>query len=264
MAEEQNQLSEHEQAMVDKIDQNEKRVQESMKPDSEIEALENTGNEDEGEQTLYAGKYKTIEDMEKAYKELESKLGAPKDTPEDTPKETPQETPPSEDEAKDVVESKGLDFSELNVEFADKGELSQETYEKLAESGIPKATVDAYIAGQQALVEQNVAKIQASIGGEGEFNSMMEWAVDSLSETEKNAFNKAVNDESGAEFAVQGLYARYKAQAEPTLLKGNTNAPSVGAYQSKAEMTADMHSPQYKKDPAFRAMVMRKIAKSNF
>jgi len=113
-------------------------------------------------------------------------------------------------------------------------------------------------------VEQNVARIQASIGGEGEFNSMMEWAAEGLSDSEKNAFNKAVNDEEGAEFAVQGLYARYKAQAEPTLLKGNTNAPSVGAYQSKAEMTADMHSQQYKKDPAFRAMVMRKIAKSNF
>lgn len=252
------QLSEHEQAMVNKIDENEKKTQESMKPDAEIEAQAT----EEEKQELYAGKYKTIEDMEKAYKELESKLG--KNTSDDDDNQTQETAPQSEAEAKDVVESKGLDFAELNAEFADKGELSTDTYDRLEKAGIPKSTVDAYIAGQQALVEQNVAKIQASIGGEGEFNSMMEWAVDGLSDSEKDAFNTAVSNEAGAEFAVQGLYARYKAQAGPNLLKGNTNAPSVGAYQSKAEMTADMHSPQYKKDPAFRAMVMKKISKSNF
>lgn len=259
--EEQVNLSEHEQAMVDKVEANERKTQESMKPDAEIAPQ---APADEG-QELYAGKYKSVEEMEKAYKELESKLGN-KEEPkvEEEAKPNIEDTPQSEAEAKDVVESKGLDFSELNTEFADKGELSQETYERLEKSGIPKSTVDAYIAGQQALVEQNVAKIQNSIGGEAEFNSMMEWAAESLNETEKNAFNSAVNNEAGAEFAVQGLYARYKAQAGPNLIKGNTNAPSVGGYQSKAEMTADMHSPQYKKDPAFRATVARKIAKSNF
>lgn len=34
-------------------------------------------------------------------------------------------------------------------------------------------------------------------------------------------------------------------------------------YQSKAQMTADMKDPRYKKDPAFRKQVEEKIGRSN-
>lgn len=255
----QEQISNHEQEMIAKAEE------------AEAKSLEKDGNQFENgveEEPLLAGKYKTPEDLEKAYKELEAKLGKQdeKPTEEDTKetKDTETEAPANEEEAKELAESKGLDFSELNAEYADNGELSQETYKRLADAGIDEATVNAYIQGQEALAQQNVTKLQNSIGGEENFNSMVEWAADNLSEAEKNSFNKMVSDEASAEFAIKGLYARYQAEAEPRLLDGNSPATGNSGYQSQREMTRDMADPRYRVDPAFRKMVEQKIARSKF
>lgn len=233
---------------------------------AEEKALEKDSDQFEGlkeEEQLYAGKYKSPEDLEKAYKELESKLG--QQTKEDTKEEPAAEpTIETQEEAKDLVETKGLDFTELNSEYAENGKLSDETYKKLADAGITKETADAYIAGQEALAQQNVAKLYNSVGGEEQFNAMVEWAAENLSEAEKNSFNKLVTSQDTAEFAVQGLYARYKTQAEPKLLDGNPTATSNGGYQSSREMMVDMSNPKYRTDPAYRKMVEMKVARSKF
>lgn len=234
--------SEHEAAMVAKADK------------AEAAAVENTdefGNMEE-EAPLYAGKYKSPEDLEKAYKELESKLGK-KDT----------EEPKTTEEAKTIVEQKGLNFDELNQEFAEKGVLSKETYSKLEKAGITKNTVDSYIAGQQALVEQQIQGLYTITEGEGNYNKMVEWARENLDESEKQGFNQMVNNEASAKFAIKGLYARYKAEAEPNLLRG-TGAPASSGYQSKREMMEDMASHKYKVDPFFRKQVQDRVARSSF
>ena len=258
-------LSPHEQAMVDKVDANEKATQESMKPDAEIEP----SVEESSEETLYAGKYKSIEEMEKAYKELESKLGANNDNadePQNKEPETEQgnEVTNSQDEAKEVLQEKGLDYSSLETEFNENGSLSEDTYQSLSDKGIPKEMVDAYIAGQQAIAEQTAAKLMSAAGGEQGYNEMISWASENLSETEISAFNSSLSNDAQAEFAIQGLYARFKSQQAPQLVKGQANASSTAGYASKAEMSADMSNPRYRTDAAFRANVARKIAKSNF
>lgn len=257
-------LSEHEAAMVAKVDENEQKTQESMKPDSDIEPSVEENKQEE----LYAGKYKSVEEMEKAYKELESKLGNNDDnqvqeTKEDKEAETSE--PQTTDEAKEIAEAKGIDYAKLETEFNDNGSLSEETYQSLADKGIPKEMVDSYIAGQQAIVTQAQVKLQAIAGGEEGYNQMISWASENLSEAEKSAFNGSLGNEAQAEFAIKGLYAQYKATLGPSLVKPGESAPQgTRGYQSKAEMTADMHNPRYKTDPAFRAMVSRKIAQANF
>jgi hypothetical protein len=248
--EEQNQeLSSYEQEMIAKA--------EGADGDA---LLKDSGEFSEEKQSLLAGKYKTAEDLERAYKALESKLGAPKEEVADIP------VPTNEAEAKEVVEAKGVDFEALNYEFAEQGELSKATYDKLAKAGIPETAVNAYIAGQQALVEQNITKLQSLAGGEKSYQEMINWASESLSPIEKEGFNQALSTEAGSQFAIQGLYARYRAEAgAPNLIRGNSSTPnSSGGYESSRQMMVDMASPQYKVDPAFRQMVQNKVARSKF
>ena len=163
-----------------------------------------------------------------------------------------------------AFKEKGLDYSSLETEFNENGSLSEETYVSLAEKGIPKEMVDAYIAGQQAIAEQTAGKLMAVAGGEQGYQDMIAWASENLSQAEQDEFNSSLGNDAQAEFAIQGLYARYKSNATPQLVKGQASPTATSGYASKQEMSADMSNPRYKSDPAFRANVARKIAKSNF
>jgi hypothetical protein len=103
-------------------------------------------------------------------------------------------------------------------------------------------------------------------GGEEQFNDMLAWANENLTPGEQKAYNDAVLSEGSAEFAIQGLYARYRqAAGAPNFVNTqNTPASTNGAYQSQREMMVDMANPKYHKDPAFRKMVQQKVARSKF
>lgn len=239
------QLSEHDQQMVDKVDQN----------DASVEGLNKTD-----EEVMLAGKYKSVEELEKAYQSLESKLGEGK---EEEPEES-SEPAPSVDEAKEVAEGAGIDYTSVEDEYQESGSLSEDTYAMLGDKGIPKSMVDAYIAGQEALQSETLGNIYGEVGGEQEYNDMIGWAQDNLEESQIKAFNSSLSSPDQASFAIKGLHSLYKADQPPTLVKGSTTQARSGGYQSKQEMTRDMSSPQYKRDPAFRADVQRRVVLSNF
>ena len=239
-------LSEHEQAMVDVAEGNEAKTQEALKTDEEI---------------LLAGKYKSVEELEKAYGELETKLGTPEE-----PTEEKAEEVNTTDEAKEAVEAKGLDFDNIYNEFVDKGELTTETYDSLEKSGLSREVVDNYIKGQEAIQQQSINQLQAEVGGEQTYQDMLHWAASSLTESEQSAFNSTLNDESSARFSIQGLYARYKA-ANPSLIGGDRTSGtgmSSGGFTTKSEMMKAMGSKEYKVDSTYRADVQRKVALSSF
>jgi len=259
-------LSQHEQAMVDKMDANTNQTQQELQSDADRRGVADDAPLPSDEVKLYAGKYKSVEDMEQAYKELEGKLGSNDgETKEASTEAEEGDTVSTEAEAKELAESKGIDFTELNQEFANNGVLSEDTYASLAGKGIDKATVDNYIAGQEAIVSQNLSKMQSLAGGEQGYQDMISWAGETLSDGDKEAFNSSLQNEGQAEFAIQGLYARFQATLGPSLVKASSNSTtSSQGYQSSQEMTKDMHDVRYKKDPAFRAQVQNKIAKSNW
>jgi len=135
-------LSEHDQAMVDVVDKSNESLKETLQTDIDNANTIGTEPEIEEGEKLLAGKYKNVEELEKAYTELQSKLGkADAPSEEDT-------APVDTNEAENAVEAAGLDFASLESEYDTQGELSEDSFKKLEQAGIPRSAVDQYIAGQ--------------------------------------------------------------------------------------------------------------------
>lgn len=221
-------------------------------------------------------KFKSVEDMAKAYGELEKKQSTktPLTTDDESGEDevaddsTVDEESNTADEAKEAVEKAGLNFDDLSSRYWEKGELDKSDYEALEKSGIPKGIVDQYIAGQEALLSATRTQVFNAVGGEDTYNEMTTWAGENLEATEVNAYNAAVNsgDMNTAMMAVKGLKARYAAAEgyEPsTQVKGTAKTGSGAAYRSIAELEADMGNPKYKTDAAFRRDVEQKLSRSD-
>lgn len=201
-------------------------------------------------------KFSNAEELAKAYGELEKKFSKPADKP---------------------VENKDLkiDNSEeaktnptlepFYNEYTEQGALTDESYNKLNEMGIPKDVVDAYISGQEALSSQHNEAIVATVGGQEQYNNMVEWASKNLAKGEIQAFNDAVDGGTleQAQLAIAGVNSRFQANTrEPNLFSGQKSESNVG-YESVAQMLADINNPKYKVDTAFRKSVEAKVKQSN-
>lgn len=219
-----------------------------------------------------------VEEMAKSYTELESKAGKPAVEPPKTPELNADGTPkvpelnadgtPKVPDAASELASKGLDLADFSAEFGKTGALAPESYDKLEKAGYPKAIVDQYIAGQQALAANYQNEVKSAAGGVEQFDEVATWAAENLTEAEKLAYNAAVDsgDVAKAKLAVAGITQRFQAvrPTEGKLLAGGNGPSSSGdAYESLAQMQADMAKPEYKADPAFRKKVADKIGRSN-
>jgi hypothetical protein len=248
----------HAQAMIDKVDS-------ANAVPSGDGATPPTDAPTEDRPQWLPEKFKSPEDMAKAYAELESKLGKPAE-----PK-APEATPPGDqttDQVDQDLQSKGLNLADFNAEFAEKGELSPESYDALEKAGYPRNYVDQFIDGQRARAALYESEVKAAAGGSESFNEMVEWARANLSPAEINAYNAAIDsgDQAKAKLAVSGVYQKFSSArpSEPSLFKGQTaSAVSSDVYESIAQMQKDMASSEYKSDPAFRSKVQAKLARSN-
>ena len=196
-------------------------------------------------------KFKSPEDMARAYSELERKLGGKQEGEQETtaPKVHP-----------DAIKS----YSE---EYLRDGKLSDKSYAELAALGVDRSLVDAYVAGQQALVERQAESIYATVGGKEAYSRMVGWAGENLSQDEIAAFNEVVQsgDLRKINLAVSGINSRMKASTnEPSLVVGKSaNKAQSGAFRSTAEIVAAMSDPRYKTDPAYRADIENRLSISN-
>jgi hypothetical protein len=226
-------------------------------------------------------KFKSPEDLAKAYEELEKKLGSKtKDEPTEDNEETndgeeQDEDAPAADRAAaqkaadDAAKKAGLDLTELSKSYWETGSLSEDQFKSLEKAGYPRDLVNQFIAGQEAVLNQRAQAVYQSVGGQEEYNAMIQWAGENLSPKEIAAFNRTVNgdDTDAISLAVRGLKAQYAGQVgfEPsTTVRGQT-APKTApvAYRSLAEMQKDMSDPRYQNDPAFRKEVEQKLARSD-
>jgi hypothetical protein len=265
----------------------------ALSPENEemLAALASDGDEKPAE--LLAGKYKSVEDLEKAYKELQTKLSRGQSTaPEaedDNAAEDDDETDSSDDEtdkpagdAREIygdliggkLDEAGIDFQEMNVRWQQSGTLESEDYDQLAEAGFNRDMVDAYLSGLQykaaqdtALSVKEVASIKESLGGEAEYSKMIQWAGDNLSPEEVEGFNQIINTQpmAAVKMAVTGLYARYTAVEgrEPKLIGGRASKGSSDKFESTAQLVEAMSDPRYSKDPAYQRKVQEKLGRSS-
>lgn len=199
-------------------------------------------------------KFKSPEDLAKAYSELEKRFS----TPAEKPKTIPQA---------EAAPQGALNFDEFSKEYSENGTLSEESIAKLSANGIPENVVRNYLDGLNAITEKQTQQIYSIAGGEEKYNSMLEWASESLEENEIEAFNSIMEQGNPAamQMAVRGLQARFsQSSGSPAkLIQGDTIGPSGGAFRSVAELTAAMKDPRYHKDPAYRRDVENRLKNSN-
>jgi hypothetical protein len=226
-------------------------------------------NEDAG---LIAGKFKSQDDLIKAYNELQSKLG--KDSPdeeEEPVEEQPEATEevPVEETPPEVAETVTY-MNDLGRQFEEKGELSAEDVEKLG-SMDPKQLVQAYLAyntqaKSASLQQTQVDSIMEIAGGAEQYADMITWAGQNLPESDVADFNAvtATNNAAAIKFAVQSLTSRYRGDVgyEAPLVTGKAPSKSAQGFRSHAELSRAIADPRYQNDPAYRSDVEARLARS--
>jgi len=219
----------------------------------------------------YAGKFKSAEDLENAYKELEKKLGQKEDSPTET-------TDQPEAEAQTSEESTPLDDTVQFIRdasdeyFSNENQLKPETVQKLKEMP-SEQLIDAYLQMQKdlapepgALSDADASAIMTAAGGEQAYNETLAWAADNLSPDEVAAYDNVINsgNKDAIFFAVNSLTQRYKDAVgfEGARVSGKSIRSSVQGYRSQAELARAISDPRYRNDPGYRLDVQEKLAAS--
>jgi|TARA_R110002073_G_scaffold278917_1_gene442683 hypothetical protein len=204
-------------------------------------------------------KFDNPEDMAKAYKELQKKMSEPKADKKAAKKSV--EEPAGAEVTTGAIES-------ARNEFSESGELSDSTFDALEAAGLPRAFVEQYINGQEAMSIQQASSIQESIGGAGNYEAMAEWASENMADGDLDAFNAIVEGPSveQARITVKGMYAQFQAAGGkgPALVQGSTSGDSgVKPFGSTAQVTEAMRDPRYASDPAYRENVEKRMSVSS-
>lgn len=199
-------------------------------------------------------KFSDAQELAKAYSELEKKFSS---------------NEPSKEEEQKLVETNQQTENTLEPfyqEYSEKGELSEKSYADLAKLGLDKNIVDGYIAGQKAIADNEVKMVHDTVGGEENYSKMVEWAKTNLSDNELEAFNSTLDTGTidQVRFAVQAIASRagISGEAKSEMIQGETET-IPDAFESVAQVTEAMNDPRYDKDPAYRASVEKKIARSS-
>jgi hypothetical protein len=229
----------------------------------ELDSLEVGERLAEQEQQLLAGKYKSAEELERGYLELQKRLSG-KEEPE------PQEAEP-EVEEEQPEENEEVDLYDTIMESYRTGEWDPELVSKV-EGMNPVDVANMFLekgGSQQApqATSSDIEQIQEAVGGPDEYQNMIQWAGQNLSEQEVAMYDAVMDrgDPLAMFFAAQALNARYQDSVgyDGEMLTGNAPRNAGDAFRSQAELVAAMSDPRYDKDPAYRADVADKLERSN-
>jgi hypothetical protein len=213
----------------------------------------------QGEQQLLAGKFKDTQALEQAYVELQKKLGnQSSEEAEDTSSQEESSTSLLDDlweqaQADDYNEDTLSQLSKADPNDIAKMYLD---YRSKAEADKPQVSMTAEYADS----------LKSSVGGEQQYNEMLGWAGQNLTDKEIEAYDSVMEngDPSAAYWAVQALSLRYKDAngVEGNLVQGKP--PGQGdTFRSQAEVVQAMSDPRYDKDPAYRRDLMRRLENSD-
>ena len=218
----------------------------------------------EQEQQLLAGKYQSAEELERGYLELQKRLSSPAE-------EEPQVEEAPEAEEEEEIEVDG-DLFDAIMESYRTGEWDDNLVEEVGKMD-PIDVANMFLAKQgeaqqtEVATEEDVTQIQDSVGGVDEYQNMLQWAGQNLSEQEINLYDAAMDrgDPLTMFFAAQALNSRYQDAVgyDGEMLTGSAPRNTSNAFRSQAELIAAMSDPRYDKDPAYRQDIADKLAVSN-
>lgn len=222
----------------------------------------------------YAGKFKSAEDLEKAYKELEKKLGQKDETTQEEGAESEADSgAESEEQSTDDVSETAKFLQDASDEYwTNSNQLKPDTIQKLKE--LPsEQLIDAYLEiqknspiQQQQLSDVDANAIMASVGGPDAYNETLAWAADNLKPEEVAAYDNVVNsgNKDAIFFAVQALKQRYQDAVgfEGKRVSGKSVKNTVKGFRSQAELARAISDPRYRDDPAYRIDIEQRLAAS--
>ncbi len=231
--------------------------QDSLKVGEQMEAEQNP---------LYAGKYKDPKDLEKAYNELQKKLGE-KSEPVSEEQESNNEPPKQESKPSDNLLDQLWEQGNNNT-------LTPETFDKLSKMNpvdVAKLAMQqrqAFEQGSQREFSDNdVQQIHGLVGGQENYNNMMSWANQNVPEQEINMYDAVMElgNPLAAYFAVQSLALKYQDAAgrDGQMVTGKAPKQQGDVFNSQQEMVEAMNDPKYHNDPAYRDAIMEKLSRSN-
>ena len=210
---------------------------------------------------LLAGKFKDAEELEKAYIELQSKLG--KDGEETSEVEATDEVKDEEPDSSDILERLWDQAKSEN--------LQESTIEELSKMD-PKALAQMHLEyrannNQDTITDQQVTQLKEIAGGEKDYESMMGWAQNSLNKEEIDMYDTVMErgDPLSCFFAVQAMKYRYDDESgtEGRMLTGKAASNEGSKFKSQAQVIEAMNDPRYEKDPAYRKEVADKLERSD-
>lgn len=240
--------------------------------EAEQEALEvgEQMEKDAGNAKL-AGKFDSPEQLEKAYMELQSKLGSNESSSQQPPADEPQEETEAEEEPEQEFDTSFLD--ELYEQA--QGEPSQETIEKLEKMDASQLA-DMYVQYRQQVesnqttsrdfTEEQTNALYGIVGGKEQYGQLTSWASQNLSQQEVDMFDAVMEtgDPNAAFWAIRSLAMQY-ADAngyEGKRISGKSSASGGAQFRSQAELVQAMSDPRYDSDDAYRADVMARLERS--
>jgi len=176
------------------------------------------------DQPLLAGKFKDQQSLEKAYIELQKKLGEPRDEVQTTEDEGEPAEQESEEEVTEETDEDQLTEAQANQLFEMVGgEKAYKSMISWAGQNLSKEEIQMY----DAVMESGKA-------------SSIYFAVQALS--------AKYNDATGS---------------DGQLLTGKGTANQSQGFRSQQELVAAMSDPRYDRDPAYRQEVMQKLENSD-
>ena len=224
----------------------------------------------EQQEQLLAGKYKDAQELEKAYVELQKKLGEgqEKEVAEEQPEEKPK-----------LSEGASLITDATDEYFKNGNKLSDDTMQKFA-SMSSQDLIKAYLEVQAdpqyqaastetapAITDSEINQIKNSAGGEQAYANIINWSKSNLDKSAISAFDQVVETGSieAIKLAVSGLKAEYDAAngVEGRMVTGKAPSKSGDVFRSQQELVAAMNDPRYDRDPAYRQDIIEKLDRSD-
>lgn len=243
---------------------------------------------EQNKDTLFANKYKTVEELKKGianigstlpeyviegmsdkaleqhYLELQKNFTKAKQE-EKKHKYSIDETPKIEEPSKIADDIKNTDvYAKAKAEFEEKGGLSNSTYEALEKMNIPSEVIDGYLDSIAIKQQEFTNRVYDIAGGKEQFDAMKQWAEDGGIPREQIDAISKMTDYNMILIALEGVKAKYSASnKQPVRILGGDTSNSSG-YKSREEYFRDVADKRYGSNRAYTEAVEKKFSSSKF
>ena len=237
--------------------------------EEEMDSLKVGESMQEAQDQRLAGKYENAQELEKAYIELEKKLGEKNASEASTNTEEKSEEKTEEKQELDesvTVLSKLWDEREEGFSDTTLEELAKTNPGELAKEYLNYRVKQTQQESATALTDSDITELKGLIGGEKEYDQLVSWAEVNLPKEEQARYDTIMErgDKLACYFAVQAIIAQYKdaVGTDGVLLQGKPPSSGGNQFRSQAELVKAMSDPRYDRDPAYRRDIQEKLKRS--